>query len=283
MRTISTKEFRCIGFVLFLFSIQYYSIAQIADLEIDNASQIGINIESSGSNGIQIVNAGVDGVQVQSAGRDGLRVSSAQGWGVNVTGTLGAAAFSGDVVVTGKLGFNTLTPGKLIDVNAGSAVSGTEGLRVLHSSGWGGALLANNSNLGGWFVTDGGSNYAPLWANSFNILSDRRVKRNLRPIKKFDYKKYVSYYENLETTAYNYQHEPEDKSPHIGIIAQSAPAELQSEITGGPLSSEDDLLSINLADWMGLNTVVIKYLLEENEELKSKIQSLAANLAAELK
>ncbi len=177
----------------------------------------------------------------------------------------------------GKLGINKAGPGKMIDIDAGTP-SNNEGLRVLHTSGNGAALLANNATLGGWFVTDGGPNYAPIWASSFNPISDRRMKKEVNTIEKADYQKYLKYIDDLETSTFYYKNESDRKNPHIGIIAQTAPPELISYAPKDPDGSDQQILTVSLADWAGLNTVVIKYLREENIRIQRELEELRTKL-----
>lgn len=60
----------------------------------------------------------------------------------------------------------------------------------------------------------------------------------------------------------------------LGIIAESLPLELKSQTIVNRDGSENIIPSINLTNWMGLNSVVIKHLLSENKELKAKLEDL---------
>ncbi len=206
-------------------------------------------------------------------------------------GTLDLNYWGGDVRIgantlyvdrdKGRIGIKTMGPDEVLDINVGTAASGTEGLRIRYNSGYGGALLAANDVFGGFFVSDGGSNWAPLYAAAFNVISDQKVKKNIKKIDHHNFNRYVHYLENMETASFRYDHEAESISPHIGVIAQTAPSELVTTASCSKCDHQEETLVVNLADWTGLNSVVIKYLLYENRQLKSRLDRISSQLELE--
>lgn len=199
--------------------------------------------------------------------------TSNNGYQIIRNGTDNQLFFAND----GRLGIRKFAPGKMIDVDAGTP-SSNEGLRVLHTSGYGAALLANNALLGGWFVTNGGSSYAPIWAHSFNVMTNPANARSRLEIQKSNYSDYVTQFSNLNVIEYFSHSEDRSVLPHIGIDAVSAPDEMITYAPGDPNELIHSSRSINLADWTGLNTVIIKYLLEENKQLLKEIDAIKAEI-----
>lgn len=179
----------------------------------------------------------------------------------------------------GRLGINTITPSKMLDIYAGSDLG--EGIRVEYddiSENGGAALIAKSTITGGWTVYNSSLSPAPIEASQFVMASDLRVKNSVNYIEKETDQRYLNYFDNLQTASYYYNHESHRQAPHIGIIAQSAPVELISDGINPTEKDHSNMLTVSLADWIGLNTVVIKHLREENKALKAEIQAVQRDI-----
>ncbi len=134
---------------------------------------------------------------------------------------------------------------------------------------------------GGINIGDGiGSAYAPVQASAFNVSSDRRLKRDITDITSSDYSKYMTQIRNIESSTFFYKWETTDNRPyaHIGVIAQTLPAELQAHISESPSKKGEDRLGVSLADLSGLLLVGVKALDEKQTKYESEIASLKAQV-----
>lgn len=172
-----------------------------------------------------------------------------------------------------RIGISTCAPSQKIDIYAGDSTF-NDGIRTTYQSGNGAALLANNANIGGWFVTDGATDWAPIWSHSFNILSDQAVKKNINPISEENCHSFLKYFDRLESVSFQYAQEREQRAPHVCILAHTAPPEMLSQVSKNPVGGDEKVLGVNLADWVGLNTVVIKNLLKEIKQIRSELNNL---------
>ncbi len=175
--------------------------------------------------------------------------------------------------ISSRIGINTKIPQFKLDINGGTWTS-NDGVRTTYSSGHGAAFLANNDLLGGWFVVNGALDWAPLWGHSFNVFSDAKMKKQIQPIHEKNCLPYLEYLKNLETVTYLYDQEGANDIPHIGILAHTAPREIVNQVSKDPRGGDESALSVSLGDWIGLNTVVIKYLVKQIEQLQQDLQLL---------
>ena len=146
------------------------------------------------------------------------------------------------------------------------------GLRVSPVS-VGGCLLGKG---GGFQIGDGTcAAFGSLDAAAFNVVSDLRAKHDIELIHQENAGGYLEYLRGIQTIAYRHLNENEATHPykHIGVAAQSLPGELVAETTstfGDPNS--EPMLTVRLADWVGLLTVSLK-------EADRRITELEAQLA----
>ncbi len=132
---------------------------------------------------------------------------------------------------------------------------------------------------GGFNVgTANGGPFAPISASAFNVSSDERLKHHITDLTSNNREHYIDDLKNLRTATYFYNREEGREVPHIGIIAQSAPVEILNKINSKANGSGEERLSVNLADWLGLVTVGMQHLLDENEALKERIEKLEAQV-----
>jgi len=76
---------------------------------------------------------------------------------------------------------------------------------------------ATSNTLG--VVYNNGSAWAPVWALSFNVQSDRKAKRNIRKAK-------IAPEKLLSAGIYKYKHEEGDGEEYIGLMADELPEEV---------------------------------------------------------
>jgi len=140
-----------------------------------------------------------------------------------------------------------------------------------------GVTYATGMNVG-----DGiGGAYADINASAFNVVSDRRMKKNIIDISSTDYDKYLTQIRNIESATFTYNWENAARRPysHIGVIAQSLPQELQAQIKESPSKAQsEDRIGVNLADLAGLTVVGIKALDSKQSQLEKEIADLKAEI-----
>jgi len=133
-----------------------------------------------------------------------------------------------------------------------------------------------------------GFGFQEVNASAFNVSSDKRVKKDIRQIDPRSNTEYMEYIRNIESVRFRYNHETEKdrQVPHIGVIAQSLPDALVSKGTEHPNGTGEEILTVSLADWLGLLTVGVKStdnsqqeLEAENDRLRQTVESLEEKLA----
>jgi hypothetical protein len=140
--------------------------------------------------------------------------------------------------------------------------------------------ITDNFSNRGIQVADETGAYAEVNASAFNVSSDRRMKKEINDITADQYPKYMEYIRNIESATFRYNHETEAtrKVPHIGVIAQSLPAELQANIYEKPGMVSEPRLGVSLSEMQGLMMVGIKSLDADMATLNSKHQNLKVQL-----
>ncbi|MFK7935436.1 MAG: tail fiber domain-containing protein [Saprospiraceae bacterium] len=180
------------------------------------------------------------------------------------------------------------------EINAAdpASTSVNKGLLIYYkgNNDWGGSLVALENVDGGFNVGRGqGTAFAPIYASAFNIGSDKRVKKDIHYLNKKDVSSYMESIRDIETATFRYLHQSKKSrtTPHLGVIAQSLPAELLTESTATTDGAGEKTLAVNLADWAGLLTVGVKEndrrvaeLTIENEALQTKVTQLEQEMAA---
>jgi hypothetical protein len=136
-------------------------------------------------------------------------------------------------------------------------------------------LQLMGTNTGGLNVAETTGNFwEEVNASAFNVTSDLRAKKDLEAIDSSNISQYLDYLRGMETVSFRYLREGNaDNLPkHIGVIAQSLPAELTAAVSEYPNGTGQELLAARLADWVGLLTVCLK-------DAERRISELEAQLA----
>ena len=159
---------------------------------------------------------------------------------------------------------------------------------------WPGQYLSQLSmfNNGGLAAIDNaGTNGVPFYASSFNNFSDINIKKDVVELNEADYVKCLNDIREIRNIKYRFQNEDADKAsaesngmiyraqPHIGVEAQSLPAEVYTEVlnaTSPDGSNEDaiDFKGYGLADMDGLLIGGIKALDAKIEKKDELIQNM---------
>ena len=136
--------------------------------------------------------------------------------------------------------------------------------------------ITSGLSIRGIQVADETGAFAEVNASAFNVASDRRMKKEIVDITRDQYPKYMNYIRNIESATFRYNHETEAtrKVPHIGVIAQSLPAELQAQIFEKPGQVSDLRLGVSLDEMQGLLLVGIKSLDNDVQHLNESNISL---------
>lgn len=133
-----------------------------------------------------------------------------------------------------------------------------------------------------------GFGFQEVNASAFNVSSDKRVKKDIRIIDPRSNTEYLEYIRNIESARFRYKNETDEdrKVPHIGVIAQSLPDALVSIGTEHANGTGKEILTVSLADWLGLLTIGVKStdhiqqeLADENERLRQTVDELRSQLA----
>ncbi len=136
-------------------------------------------------------------------------------------------------------------------------------------------ILYGKTDVGGLQVVDNTNAYAPVFASAFTVSSDRRLKKDINDINADQYDKYMNYIRNIESATFRYNSETEisREVPHIGVIAQSLPAEVVAPVSSHPGQPGNDRLGVNLADMQGLLLVGVKSLDSKQLTSEAKIDA----------
>lgn len=139
----------------------------------------------------------------------------------------------------------------------------------------GGTIFADQDNGGIQVATFDGFNYGPVAASAFNVGSDERLKRDITEINTGNYSKYLTYIRNIESATFWYKSETSAKrpTPHIGVIAQTLPSEVQAKTFEHPGGKSEERLAVSLADLAGLTLVGVKALDEKQSALENTIRT----------
>lgn len=145
-------------------------------------------------------------------------------------------------------------------------------------------LTSGGINLG----EPSGFGFLPVTASAFNVSSDKRVKKDIRIIEPQSDSEYMEHIRNIQSVRFRYNNETDEdrQVPHIGVIAQSLPDALVSKGTEHANGTGKEILTVSLADWLGLLTVGVKStdhnqqeLADENERLRQTVEELREQLA----
>ena len=159
---------------------------------------------------------------------------------------------------------------------------------------WPGQYLSQLSqfNNGGLAAIDnGGTNGVPFYALNYNTYSDISIKKDVVELTEADYLKCLNDIKEIRNIKYRFSNEEADKGAamssgkiyreelHIGVEAQSLPAEVYSEVinaTSPDGMNEDapDFKGYGLADMDGLLVGGIKALDAKIEQRDQQMQAL---------
>ena len=193
--------------------------------------------------------------------------------------------------------FDATTFNSALDLQMTGTTSSLGGIILRYSdvSNAGAAIFAKDDVFGGIEVLrTNGSAFAPIDASAFNVESDRRLKKDIKVIDSKNNSQYMNQIRKIESASFWYKREAkrERPVPHIGVIAQSLPQELQVTMNERADGSSAKRLGVGLSDWLGLVTIGVKEndqrvqqiakdhskLKEENELLKEKVESLESKI-----
>ena len=137
-------------------------------------------------------------------------------------------------------------------------------------------LYGKTTAAAGLQVADQTNAYADITASAFNVSSDRRMKKDIVDIDASQYDKYMNYIRNIESATFRYKQETNESRPipHLGVIAQSLPAEVQAHISETPSAQGEGRLGVSLADMQGLLLVGVKAVDASNRALQTEVAEL---------
>ena len=121
-----------------------------------------------------------------------------------------------------------------------------------------------------------GQVYADVNANAFNVMSDSRAKKDIDKINAPVFSKYMDYIRNIQSATFWYNSESKTKRtvPHIGLIAQTLPVELQAKVFDKPGGgSTEERIAVSLSDLAGLTLIGVKALDEKQASFEQTIKS----------
>ncbi|MFK7980895.1 MAG: tail fiber domain-containing protein, partial [Saprospiraceae bacterium] len=188
--------------------------------------------------------------------------------------------------------FQASTFKSALDLQMTGTTPGLGGIILRYSdvSNAGGALIANDDVFGGIAVVrTNGSAFAPIDASAFNVGSDRRLKKGIKTIDAKNSSRYMNQIRKIESASFWYKTEAkrERPAPHIGVIAQTLPKELQVTMNESANGKGGKRLGVSLADWLGLVTIgvkendrIVQQITEENYRLKEKVTALESKITA---
>lgn len=101
-------------------------------------------------------------------------------------------------------------------------------------------------------------------ADNVSVPSSRQFKKDIAPLEAGDYRRVLDQIRSTSVFTYRLKTEPVDGKPHTGVIAEEAPPAML-DATGQALSFSDSV---------GFLLAGMKALVEENEALRRKVQSL---------
>ncbi len=170
-------------------------------------------------------------------------------------------------------------------VNGGTSPLWYPGISIYSSGQSDGGVTLYGSYFDELQVADANSGaYANITALAFNVASDMRMKNSINNISSNFYAKYIDYIRNIQSATFWYNTETKEKrtAPHIGVIAQSLPLELQAKIAAEPgLSKSEERLGVSLADLSGLLVVGVKALDEKQTTFENEVAGLENKVAAQ--
>jgi hypothetical protein len=237
------------------------------------------------------MNAGVWGT-VTGAGSGGYGVIGSYGTiGSETTyaglgGPFYAGYFVGNTYTNGLSTINAPTGLGTSYDNGDLVIESTSGqwprmgmVQLPHTSGYGLTMFGKEAAGGGLqVVTADQTAWAPVEASAFTVMSDRRMKNSIEDIKAGEYDAYMAKIRGIESARFFYNYETERKTPHIGLISQTLPVEVQAEMSDIGGAKAQERIGVNLADLAGLTLVGVKALDNKQQQLEKEIADLKAEI-----
>lgn len=127
-----------------------------------------------------------------------------------------------------------------------------------------------NTSTTGWGVIGTSANaWYRMWSYSFNTVSDERLKGEIVDMDEEMMRARLDQLDSIRSVTFRYNVEIENESkgrelPHIGVIAQSMPAEVVEEADG--------VMGINIMDTLGLTIAAVRGLRAEAKESDEDLQ-----------
>jgi hypothetical protein len=113
--------------------------------------------------------------------------------------------------------------------------------------------------------------FAPVQASAFVVSSDIRMKHDVDEITTDEFGTYMSQIRNIQSARYKYNWESSGQNSHIGVIAQTLPAEVQARISSAPGVDGEERIGLSLSDLTGLTLVGVKAIDHKQSEMEKVI------------
>jgi hypothetical protein len=143
------------------------------------------------------------------------------------------------------------------------------------SAGYGGARLVfdGTADPGSYLFRDEENTaYANCFANTFNVVSDLRLKKDINYLNSTDYNAYLDKIRNVNSITYRFRKEKASDKVHVGFTAQSLPAEVQEKFPSPKRkNSTEDVLGVNLTDMTGLLLTGVKAIDNKQSQLEKTV------------
>jgi hypothetical protein len=204
---------------------------------------------------------------------------------------------SGNGLIAGNVGIGTPTPGAKLDVLGGSAriayatpsdAAADQPLTIKAATGtasWSSIVFDNEGFGGGRILCDGNTDpgafsftdkentaFADVNGNSFNAISDIRLKKDITYLSLSDYNSYLDKIRSINSITYRFKNEASDNRLHVGYTAQSLPTEVQKRFTSrNRKNSSQEVLGVNLTDMTGLLLTGVKAVDAKQQQMEKTI------------
>jgi hypothetical protein len=150
---------------------------------------------------------------------------------------------------------------------------------------WSSLVFDNDASGGGRLLCDGTTDpgtfefrdrentaYADVNANTFNAISDIRLKKDITYLSLADYSSYLEKIRQVDAITYRFKNEKTGSRLHVGYTAQSLPTEVQKHFpSSGRKNSGQEVLGVSLTDMTGLLLTGVKAIDSKQQQLEKLI------------